>query len=38
MGLEREKRWSLAQLKEDAFWQREGVLGPQMDLQVRFKG
>jgi ubiquinone/menaquinone biosynthesis C-methylase UbiE len=38
MGLEREKRWSLAQTKEDAFWQREGVLGPQMERVIsRYK-
>ena len=38
-GFEKEeKRWSLAQLKEDAFWQREGVLQPQMDRVVsRYK-
>ena len=28
---EREKRWHSAQSKEDSFWQRNGVLGPQMD-------
>jgi len=33
-----EKRWSLAQLKENAFWKREGVLQPQMDRVVsRYK-
>ncbi len=38
MGLERERRWSLAQTKEDSFWQREGVLGPQMDRVIsRYK-
>ena len=28
---EMEKRWSEAQTKEDAFWQRNGVLGSQME-------
>jgi ubiquinone/menaquinone biosynthesis C-methylase UbiE len=28
---EREERWYSAQSKEDSFWQRQGVLGPQMD-------
>lgn len=28
---ERENRWSAAQSKEDAFWQRDGVLSAQMD-------
>ncbi|UCF81932.1 MAG: class I SAM-dependent methyltransferase [Desulfobacteraceae bacterium] len=28
---EREERWSAAQSKEDAFWQRDGVLDSQMD-------
>ena len=38
MGFEREKRWSLAQTKEDAFWQREGVLEPQMERVIsRYK-
>ena len=31
---EQEKRWSAAQSKEDAFWQREGVLDSQMDRVV----
>ena len=31
---EQEERWSAAQSKEDAFWQREGVLDSQMDRVV----
>ena len=31
VGGEREERWHSAQSKEDSFWQRQGVLGPQMD-------
>ena len=31
---EQEKRWSAAQSKEDAFWQREGVLDSQMDRVI----
>jgi ubiquinone/menaquinone biosynthesis C-methylase UbiE len=38
MDFEREKRWSRAQSKEDAFWQREGVLEPQMERVIsRYK-
>ena len=34
---EMEKRWSEAQTKEDAFWQRNGVLGSQMErVSVRY--
>jgi ubiquinone/menaquinone biosynthesis C-methylase UbiE len=34
MDSEREKRWSQAQMKEDAFWKREGVLEPQMERVI----
>ena len=34
MNLEREKRWLQAQMKEDAFWKREGVLEPQMERVI----
>jgi ubiquinone/menaquinone biosynthesis C-methylase UbiE len=38
MNLEREKRWSQAQVKEEAFWRREGVFEPQMNRVVsRYK-
>jgi ubiquinone/menaquinone biosynthesis C-methylase UbiE len=38
MESEREKRWSQAQVKEDAFWQREDVLESQMERVVsRYK-
>ena len=31
---EKEKRWHSAQSKEDAFWQRNGVLDSQMDRVI----
>ncbi len=31
---ERENRWSAAQSKEDAFWQRDGVLSTQMERVI----
>jgi hypothetical protein len=34
MDSEREKRWSQAQRKEDAFWKREGVLEPEMERVI----
>ncbi|HJX34556.1 MAG TPA: class I SAM-dependent methyltransferase [Desulfatiglandales bacterium] len=34
MDSEREKRWLQAQMKEDAFWKREGVLEPQMERVI----
>jgi SAM-dependent methyltransferase len=38
MDSEREKRWLQAQMKEDAFWKREGVLEPQMERVIsRYK-
>ena len=38
MESEREKRWSQAQVKEDAFWQRQDVLESQMERVVsRYK-
>ncbi|MDB9822860.1 class I SAM-dependent methyltransferase [Deltaproteobacteria bacterium] len=37
-GSDREERWSQAQIKEDAFWQRDGVLESQMDRVIsRYK-
>jgi ubiquinone/menaquinone biosynthesis C-methylase UbiE len=38
MESDREKRWLQAQMKEDAFWKREGVLEPQMERVIsRYK-
>lgn len=38
MDSNREKRWLQAQIKEDAFWKREGVLEPQMERVIsRYK-
>jgi len=38
MESDRERRWLQAQMKEDAFWKREGVLEPQMERVIsRYK-